>query len=118
MRIPLMALVLVSLAATAATAQAVRAFNTLHFYTEAEFRAAVAPYAAAATANANDARAVGRVRDGRGVGEGAGADQPPPRRGSAASAQIVRRFVELAVRGRDRASRPRDISPGSRPARP
>jgi len=54
MRIPLMALVLVSLAATAATAQAVRPFNTLHFYTETEFRAAVAPYAAAATANAND----------------------------------------------------------------
>jgi len=56
MRTLALIMVLVGLAATAATAQAVRPFNTLQFYTEAEFRAAVAPYAAAA-ANANDATA-------------------------------------------------------------
>ncbi|HEY6101806.1 MAG TPA: hypothetical protein VI007_01120 [bacterium] len=50
-------LVLVGLSATAASAQAVQPFNALQFYTEAEFRAAVAPYAAAASANANDATA-------------------------------------------------------------
>jgi hypothetical protein len=54
MRILALVLVLVGMAATAASAQAVRPFNTLQFYTEAEFRAAVAPYAAAASANAND----------------------------------------------------------------
>src|SRR3972149_7939100 len=54
MRTLALVMVLVGLAATAASAQAVRPFNTLQFYTEAEFRAAVAPYAAAATANAND----------------------------------------------------------------
>ncbi len=47
-------IVLVGLAAGAASAQAVRPFNTMQFYTEEEFRAAVAPYAAAASANAND----------------------------------------------------------------
>ena len=57
MRTLALIMVLVGLAATAATAQAVRPFNTLQFYTEAEFRAAVAPYAAAAAANANDATA-------------------------------------------------------------
>jgi len=57
MRTLALVMVLVGLAATAASAQAVRPFNTLQFYTEAEFRAAVAPYAAAATANANDATA-------------------------------------------------------------
>ena len=51
MRTLALIMVLVGLAATAATAQAVRPFNTLQFYTEAEFRAAVAPYAAAAAAN-------------------------------------------------------------------
>ena len=54
MRTLTLVIVLVGLAATAASAQAVRSFNTMQFYTEAEFRAAVAPYAAAVSANAND----------------------------------------------------------------
>ena len=54
MRTLSLVMVLVGVAATAASAQAARPFNTLQFYTEAEFRAAVAPYAAAASANAND----------------------------------------------------------------
>ena len=54
MRTLTIAIVLVGVTATAALAQAVRPFNTMQFYTEAEFRAAVAPYAAAASANAND----------------------------------------------------------------
>lgn len=57
MRTVAFVMLLVGLAATAASAQAVRPFNTLQFYTEEEFRAAVAPYAAAASANANDATA-------------------------------------------------------------
>jgi hypothetical protein len=54
MRTSILIVVLVGLGATAASAQALRPFNTLQFYTEAEFRTAVAPYAAAASANAND----------------------------------------------------------------
>jgi hypothetical protein len=54
MRILALALVLVGVTVTAASAQAVRPFNTMQFYTEEEFRAAVAPYAAAASASAND----------------------------------------------------------------
>src|SRR3990170_625827 len=54
MRTLALVMVLVGVAATAASAQAARPFNMLQFYTEAEFRAAVAPYAAAAAANAND----------------------------------------------------------------
>ena len=57
MRTLALLMTLVGLAATAASAQAVRPFNTLQFYTEVEFRAAVAPFASAASANANDATA-------------------------------------------------------------
>jgi len=57
MRTLALVVVLVGLSTMAASAQAVRPFNTLQFYTEAEFRAAVAPYAAAVAANANDATA-------------------------------------------------------------
>jgi hypothetical protein len=54
MRTLALVIVLIGVAVPAAWAQAVRPFNTMQFYTEAEFRAAVAPYAAAASANAND----------------------------------------------------------------
>jgi hypothetical protein len=54
MRTLAIVLILVGVATTAASAQAVRPFNTMQFYSEEEFRAAVAPYAAAASANAND----------------------------------------------------------------
>lgn len=54
MRILILVTVLVGLTAASVSAQAVRSFDTTQFYAEAEFRAAVAPYAAAASANAND----------------------------------------------------------------
>ena len=57
MRTLLLAVVGVVALATAAAAQAVRPFDTMQFYTEEEFRAAVAPDAAAAAAHANDATA-------------------------------------------------------------
>ncbi len=56
MRILALSILFVGLTAAAATA-AVSPFNTGQFYTEVEFRAAVAPYTAAVAANANDADA-------------------------------------------------------------